>query len=38
MVREGIFREELYWNGQCVDQYFYAILEREYQKVAAAPL
>lgn len=38
MVREGIFREELNWNGQWVDQYFYAILEREYQKVAATPL
>lgn len=38
MVREGIFREELNWNGQWADQYFYAILEREYRKVTSASL
>ncbi|MFC3746087.1 GNAT family N-acetyltransferase [Paenibacillus sp. GCM10012306] len=30
MVREGIFKEELNWQGRWVDQYFYAILEREF--------
>ncbi|WP_028558941.1 GNAT family N-acetyltransferase [Paenibacillus pinihumi] len=31
MRREGIFKEELCMDGQWVDQYFYAILEREYR-------
>ena len=30
MVREGIFREELNWNGQWTDQYYYCILDREF--------
>lgn len=30
MVREGVFREEIHWNNQWVNQYFYAILDREY--------
>jgi [ribosomal protein S5]-alanine N-acetyltransferase len=30
MTREGIFREELLWQGQWTDQYYYSILEREY--------
>lgn len=32
MTREGIFREELPWQGKWVDQYFYSILEREFYK------
>jgi RimJ/RimL family protein N-acetyltransferase len=30
MVREGVFRKELFWNDNWVDQYFYCILEDEY--------
>ncbi|MFF2908345.1 GNAT family N-acetyltransferase [Paenibacillus sp. NPDC057934] len=30
MVREGIFKEELNWQGRWVDQYFYSILDREF--------
>lgn len=33
MKREGIFREELPWQGQWVNQYFYSILESEYRKI-----
>lgn len=33
MVREGIFREELPWQGKWVDQLFYCILDSEYQKM-----
>nr|WP_276614167.1 GNAT family protein [Paenibacillus favisporus] len=29
MRREGTFREELMWNNQWHDQYFYSILARE---------
>jgi RimJ/RimL family protein N-acetyltransferase len=32
MTREGIFREELFWQGKWVDQYFYCILDREFRK------
>lgn len=31
MVREGIFREELFWQGQWVDQFFYSLLESDYR-------
>lgn len=34
MTREGIFREELPWQGIWADQYFYSILEDEYQNHA----
>nr|WP_255723361.1 GNAT family protein [Sporosarcina sp. ACRSL] len=30
MKREGTFKEELFWNNQWHDQYFYSILDREY--------
>lgn len=30
MRREGTFKEELYWKNKWVDQYFYAILEKEF--------
>ncbi|MBK3494099.1 GNAT family N-acetyltransferase [Viridibacillus sp. YIM B01967] len=30
MRREGTFQEELFWNNQWHDQYFYSILDREY--------
>jgi len=33
MVREGIFREELFWRGRWADQYFYCILEKEYARL-----
>ncbi|MBP2112022.1 RimJ/RimL family protein N-acetyltransferase [Paenibacillus silagei] len=33
MVREGVFREEIHWNHQWVNQYFYAILDREYRAI-----
>jgi len=33
MTREGIFREELPWQGKWVNQFFYCILESEYQKM-----
>jgi RimJ/RimL family protein N-acetyltransferase len=32
MTREGVFREELPWQDKWVSQYFYSILDREYQK------
>ncbi|SYX83847.1 GNAT family N-acetyltransferase [Paenibacillus alvei] len=32
MRREGNFKEELLWNNQWVDQYFYSILDTEYIK------
>ncbi|GBF71892.1 putative N-acetyltransferase [Paenibacillus sp. 598K] len=31
MQREGIFRQELQWKEQWCDQYFYALLESEWQ-------
>ena len=31
MIKEGVFRERLYWNGRWVDQFFFGILEREYE-------
>ncbi|MHA7964842.1 GNAT family N-acetyltransferase [Paenibacillus sp. CAU 1782] len=31
MSREGIFKEELKWNGEYHDQYFYSILKREWE-------
>lgn len=30
-VLEGVFREELYWQGRYVDQHFYCLLDREYK-------
>ncbi len=33
MIREGVFREELHRQGKWVDQYFYCILDSEYQKM-----
>jgi [ribosomal protein S5]-alanine N-acetyltransferase len=30
MTREGIFKEELFWQDQWTDQYFYSILDREF--------
>ena len=30
MRLEGIFKEELYWNGKWTDQQFFSILESEY--------
>ncbi|MHB1153509.1 MAG: GNAT family N-acetyltransferase [Eubacteriales bacterium] len=35
MTREGIFREELPWQGKWVDQFFYCILDSEYRKMNA---
>ena len=31
MTKEGVFRGELPWNGAWADQYFYAILDYEYE-------
>lgn len=33
MVREAIFKEELFWHSKWTDQYFYSILEKEFFKV-----
>ncbi|MFD3273858.1 GNAT family N-acetyltransferase [Paenibacillus dendritiformis] len=30
MRREGVFKEELYWNERWTDQFFYSILDSEY--------
>ncbi|MDR6726742.1 RimJ/RimL family protein N-acetyltransferase [Paenibacillus amylolyticus] len=30
MKREGIFRDELFWNDQYVDQYFFSVLKSEF--------
>ncbi|WP_268625381.1 GNAT family N-acetyltransferase [Paenibacillus alvei] len=38
MRREGTFKEELLWNNQWVDQYFYSILDTEYIKEANTSL
>lgn len=32
MQREGVFREELFWHGKWVNQFFYSILESEYEQ------
>lgn len=32
MVREAIFKEELFWQNKWTDQYFYSILEKEFFK------
>lgn len=34
MNREGIFREELPWQGKWVNQFFYCILDGEYKKMS----
>lgn len=31
LVLEGVFREEIFWEGKWVDQYFYAMLDSEYR-------
>jgi ribosomal-protein-alanine N-acetyltransferase len=33
MTKEGVFREELPWQGKWVNQFFYCILDSEYQKI-----
>lgn len=33
MRREGIFKEELFWQDQWCDQYFYSILENEHKQL-----
>ncbi|MNW61954.1 putative ribosomal N-acetyltransferase YdaF [compost metagenome] len=33
MTREAVFQEELWWNKQWTDQYFFSILEREFKPV-----
>lgn len=30
MTREAIFKEELFWQHQWIDQYYYSILEKEF--------
>ncbi|WP_242698180.1 GNAT family N-acetyltransferase [Bacillus sp. SD088] len=30
MVREAIFKEELFWKNKWTDQYYYSILEKEF--------
>lgn len=36
MTREGIFREELPWQGKWVNQFFYCILDSEYRKISSS--
>ncbi|BFH64773.1 GNAT family N-acetyltransferase [Paenibacillus azoreducens] len=36
MTREGVFKEELFWNDEWTDQYYFSILEREYRQSEAA--
>ncbi|WP_427051028.1 GNAT family N-acetyltransferase [Paenibacillus sp. TC-CSREp1] len=31
MTREGIFKEELWWEDRWTDQFFFSILDREYK-------
>ncbi|GAP14060.1 acetyltransferase [Longilinea arvoryzae] len=31
MSKQGVFREEYYWRGQWVDQFYFSLLEREYR-------
>ncbi|WP_340016289.1 GNAT family N-acetyltransferase [Paenibacillus sp. FSL K6-1318] len=33
MTREAVFKEELWWNNQWTDQYFFSILDREFKPV-----
>ncbi|WP_165921250.1 GNAT family N-acetyltransferase [Paenibacillus albiflavus] len=33
MVREGVFREELPWQGKWVNQFFYCILDSDYREM-----
>jgi RimJ/RimL family protein N-acetyltransferase len=30
MTKEAVFKEELYWQNEWTDQFFYSILEKEY--------
>ncbi|MFE6078186.1 GNAT family N-acetyltransferase [Paenibacillus sp. NPDC057886] len=32
MTREAVFKEELWWNNQWTDQYFFSILEKEFSE------
>jgi len=36
MVREGVFREELPWQGKWVNQFFYSILDSDYREPVRA--
>lgn len=31
MTKEAVFKEELFWNDQWTDQYYYSILEKEFK-------
>ncbi|MDT9719463.1 GNAT family N-acetyltransferase [Paenibacillus sp. ClWae2A] len=33
MTREAVFQEELWWNKQWTDQYFFSILDREFKPI-----
>ncbi|PQP82646.1 GNAT family N-acetyltransferase [Paenibacillus sp. PCH8] len=33
MTREAVYKEELWWNNQWTDQYFYSILDKEFKGV-----
>ena len=33
MSKEGVFKEELFWNNQWTDQYYFSILETEFFKI-----
>jgi ribosomal-protein-alanine N-acetyltransferase len=30
MTKEAVFKEELFWRNQWIDQYYYSILEKEF--------
>lgn len=32
MIREAVFKEELFWQNKWTDQYYYSILEKEFFK------
>ncbi|RPK29602.1 hypothetical protein EDO6_00225 [Paenibacillus xylanexedens] len=33
MTREAVYQEELWWNNQWTDQYFFSILDREFKPI-----
>ncbi|GKU78150.1 GNAT family N-acetyltransferase [Paenibacillus sp. L3-i20] len=36
MTKEAVFKEELYWQEQWIDQHFFSILEKEYFAIVHA--
>ncbi|OAJ73351.1 hypothetical protein AYJ08_00850 [Brevibacillus sp. SKDU10] len=33
MTKEAVFKEELFWQNEWVDQYFFSVLEKEFLQI-----